>query len=614
MNKLTIIILTWNGLDLTKKCIESLKLKSLPKEVDVVVVDNASTDGTQAYIESISRITLVKNATNLGFGKAINRAIQNLRPDSDILLLNNDAQILTINWLDYFIEHTQDHPEHGIIGTRILKNEQQLQHCGAYLPIDTLWGQQLGAHEFDINQYFGIWEVEGIVFACAYIRHEVLQTIGLLDEDFFAYFEDTDFCLRAQAAGFKIAVNNFIRVLHFENSSTLINRVSHANLFKKSQLTFQKKWLPALKQKRYPHGQIDFHSIINFPSGYAGSAKAYIEELDRQGIEVAYQYIYGPNTVFPRPEPPHSDSYIANLARSRPFGKAPIQIAYSQGDVFERNTGRIKVGFTMLEVDGLPDEWVHQANTMDEVWVPSHFNVKTFRNAGVMAPIHVIPLGIDPAYFAPTIQGFKNPRRFTFLSIFEWGERKAPEILLRAFRDEFKDAEDVALICKVNNFDASIDLKQLIRELNLRPNGGKIVIAENRILHRYELACLYRSVDCFVLPTRGEGWGMPILEAMASGLPVIATDWSSQCDFMTPQNSLPLSIDGLIPAIAKCPYYEGFSWANPSYEHLRVLMRWVFEHPNEAQAIGQQAAMDAKEKWTWKQATQKMVERLNELG
>ena len=76
-------------------------------------------------------------------------------------------------------------------------------------------------------------------------------------------------------------------------------------------------------------------------------------------------------------------------------------MVYGQGDIFYRNFGGYKVGFTMLETDGIPAEWVRQANLMDEVWCPSHFNVKTFRNSGVTRPIHAIPLGNRSGVFQP---------------------------------------------------------------------------------------------------------------------------------------------------------------------------------------------------------------------
>ena len=71
--------------------------------------------------------------------------------------------------------------------------------------------------------------------------------------------------------------------------------------------------------------------------------------------------------------------------------------------------------------------------------------------------------------------------------------------------------------------------------MGLDPEGGRIHLSLNQEVPTYQLGVLYRSSDCFVLPTRGEGWGLPIIEAMACGVPVIATSWSAQCDFMTPR-------------------------------------------------------------------------------
>lgn len=612
--KTSVIILTWNGLELTKRCLNSLLSKKLPKDVEIIVVDNGSTDGTIEYLKNHKNIKLIQNGENLGYGKAVNIGILASSKNSDIILLNNDVELIQKDWLSRLQSQAQAHEKYGVIGVKILQENGLIQHCGAYLPVDTWWGQQVSSNEVDIGQYAGISECESVVFACAYIKREVLEKIGFLDERFFAYFEDTDFCLRANQAGYKVAIDGGIKVKHAENSSTKINNVSHSNIFLESQKKFKEKWHKSLQENRYSNGNIDFHSIVNFPSGYAGSTRAFLESLDRNGVKASYKYVYGPGTVFPVEEPLMSDSYIVNMVSARPFGKAKTQVVYAQGDVFEKNSGKYKVGFTMLEVDGLPSEWVRQANLMDEVWVPSTFNRSTFENSGVKVPIHVIPLGVDPAYFSPSIIGYKPDHVFTFLSVFEWGERKAPELLIKAFSDEFSKSEDAVLICKANNFDPSVNIQLDIENLNLRKNGGRIVLAQNRILERYELGSLYKSADCFVLPTRGEGWGMPILEAMACGLPVIATNWSSQVDFMTKENSLPIDVEGLIPAKAKCPYYEGFNWANPSYEHLRYLMRWVFENQKKANEIGQKAAQDVRVNWTWDKAVEKMIRRLQVIS
>lgn len=605
VKNIAIIILTWNGIDLTRRCLLSLQIDTLPPNVQVIIVDNGSHDGTQKYVIGLDGVTLIENGRNLGYAAAVNIGIRAANPNADIILLNNDVELVESNWLVKLAEKANEDSQLGVLGVKILRDDCTLQHCGAYLPLDTMWGQQLAGGEIDIGQYSGVIECESVVFACVYIKRSTVESVGLLSEDFFAYFEDTDYCLRTSLAGLKVAMCGDIRVKHSENSSTKINKVSHSDIFLKSQQTFHAKWGSHLAKTRYSQA-LDWHSIINFPSGYAGSSRNFVEAFDRIGVSMRYKYVYGPGTVFPVVEPEHSDSYIVNMVRSREFGKAPVQVVYAQGDVFQYNTGKYKIGYTMLEVDGLPAEWVRQANLMDEVWVPSTFNEGTFRNSGVTVPIRVVPLGVDPAYFSPSIRGQKAGSDFTFLSVFEWGERKAPEILVRAFSDEFGSEEPVRLLCKTNNFDPSVSIRGEIGKLGLRGNGGRVFIAENQILQQYELGVLYRSVDCFVLASRGEGWGMPILEAMACGLPVIATQWSSQTDFMTTENSLPLQIDGLIPAIAKCPYYEGFKWAQPSYEHLRVLLRWVYENQDKARKIGERAAQDAARQWTWTHAARRM--------
>jgi|APSaa5957512535_1039671.scaffolds.fasta_scaffold15384_2 GT2 family glycosyltransferase len=612
-NKIAIVILTWNSLKYTRRCIESLDLDSLPNEVEVIIVDNGSTDGTIKYLKKINRITLIENDKNLGYSRAVNMGIWAAQLDADIILLNNDVELIEVDWLERLANAAYTKNELGIVGVKIIQDNGTLQHCGVYLPIDAYWGQQIAGNEVDIGQYSGMYKCESVVFACVYIKRSVFNSIGFLSEDFFAYFEDTDFCLRAKRKDIDIAVCEDIRVKHTESSSTKENNVSHNDIFLKSRQTFIDKWGAVLDGERYSLS-LDWHSIINFPSGYATSSRSFVETLDVQDVSVAYKYVYGPGTVYPVDEPKESDSYLVNMISSREFGKSHAQVVYAQGDVFERNTGNYKIGYTMLEVDGIPREWVRQANLMDEIWVPSSFNKETFLNSGVTAPINIVPLGIDPAYFSTNIKGKKIDDCFTFLSIFEWGERKAPDILLRAFADEFDLSEPVSLLCKVNNFDASVNLNNQISQLNLRKNGGRIVIAENQILQNYELGVLYRSADCFVLPSRGEGWGMPILEAMACGLPVIATNCSAQTDFMNKSNSLPLEVESFVPAIAKCPYYEGFRWAHPSYEHLRKLMRWVYENQDEAKVIGQRAAHDAAAKWTWKHATENMIKSISSIS
>lgn len=608
--KVTIIILTWNGIEYTKKCLESLLNTTNLDSCDVVVVDNGSTDGTIEYLKTLDWIKIIENKENLGFVRGNNVAINQIK-DGDIVLLNNDMIIIQNDWLERLQKTAYLEEDYGIVGCRLINEKGEFLHAGTYIYPETYWGQQIGGGQKDVNQYADIREVEGVVFACAYIKRNVINAIGGLNEKFFSYFEDTDYCLQARKNGFKIICCGEVTLVHYQNVSTDINNVSFSDMFLKSQKVFKKIWNKDLTN-RYDKA-LAWNSIVNFPSGYAVSAKNMMLALDDLNVDIRYKYVYGPGTPFPVEEKKVSDNYRMNIICQRQFSDEIPQVVYGQGDVFKRNTGKYKIGFTMLETTGIPQEWVRQANLMDEVWVPSTFNVKTFKDSGVTVPIYVIPLGIDPNYFNPRIKSYKKHSKYTFLTVFEWGERKAPEKILRAFSKAFSKKDDVLLICKVFNNDGSVNVEHEIQKLNLPKDGPDIIFLYNCKIDDYQMPTLYRSADCFVLPTRGEGWGMPILEAMACGLPVIATNWSSQVDFMNESNSYPLNVKKLIDAQAKCPYYKGFQWADPDEEHLIYLMQHVFKNQEEARLKGIEASKQALEKWTWNNSAEKICERLRAI-
>jgi GT2 family glycosyltransferase len=608
----TVVILTFNGLKYTQRCLATLQANTTHPDYHVIVVDNASTDGTPEFLQTLESIRLIRNADNLGFARANNIGIREADAQHDIVLLNNDTEIYQADWLSLMQETAHSAREIGPVGCRLVQGDGTLRHAGAYMPVETLWGRQIGGGERDINQYNDIRDVESVVFACVYLKRELLDAVGLLDEDYFCYFEDTDYCYRAAARGYRTFCCGAATVVHHENVSTQVNAIPHSRYFLNGQQVFQSKWAESLRKNRYT-SQLGWHSTVSLPLGYAAASVQLISALDRRRVHVSYEYVYGPGTPISHMEREEECPPGIDIIRGRRLKPDLTQVVFAQGDVLESNFGAYKIGFTMLETDGIPHEWVRQANLMDEVWVPSQFNVATFRASGVTRPLHVIPLGVDTNYFNPRLSRHSIPGLYSFLSVFEWGERKAPEVLLRAFNQEFTTDEPVILIVKSSNVDPGVDPAIEISGLGLDPKGGRIHFSLNQMIPAYQLGVLYRSADCFVLPTRGEGWGMPVLEAMACGLPVIATGWSALCDFMTPENSYLLGVDRLVAAKAKCPYYEGFRWAEPSLKDLRRLMRHVYQNQGEARARGERASLDVRRQWTWDHAAQKIADRLDTI-
>ena len=335
--KVSIIILTWNGLEFTKKCLDSLKDTVNDAMITTYVVDNGSTDGTVEYLKELDWIRVIENKENLGFVRGNNVAINQIK-DDDIILLNNDIIVEQADWVSVLQETAYEKKDTGIVGCRLINEKREFLHAGTYICPETYWGQQIGGGQKDIGQYSDNREVEGVVFACAYIKREVINKIGGLNEAFFSYFEDTDYCLAARKAGYKVICCGKVTLIHYQNVSTNVNEVNFSDMFLKSQATFKKIWNDDLTS-RYTK-TMAWHSIVNFPSGYAVSAKNFMLELDKLNVDVRYQYVYGQGTPFPVEEPEMSDNYKINIIRQRKFLKNCPQVVYGQGDVFYKNNGK----------------------------------------------------------------------------------------------------------------------------------------------------------------------------------------------------------------------------------------------------------------------------------
>jgi glycosyltransferase involved in cell wall biosynthesis len=355
---------------------------------------------------------------------------------------------------------------------------------------------------------------------------------------------------------------------------------------------------------------LTWHSSFASFTGYSGSSLALVLGLDARGYAVRPLYLYGADHdealasgwLHPR---------IAALQRTPLRLDAP-QVVYAPGDRFGKNSGRPRIGFTMHEVDRLPASWVEQANQMDELWTPSRWGARVFAESGVTRPVHVVPLGIDPERYHPGPQREEMRERTLFLSVFEWGARKGWDVLLRAYRTAFEPGDAVLLVLKIDHRAPGANPAREIAALLPHPSPP-VALLYNQPLSAARMAELYRSVDCFVLPTRGEGWGMPALEAMACGVPAIVTDWSAPAEFVTAANGYPLPVKRLVPADAANRYYHGARWAEPDGDALVELLRRAARNPDERFAKGRQAAQDAQ-RWTWEHSVDTIVARLERVG
>jgi glycosyltransferase involved in cell wall biosynthesis len=124
-----------------------------------------------------------------------------------------------------------------------------------------------------------------------------------------------------------------------------------------------------------------------------------------------------------------------------------------------------------------------------------------------------------------------------------------------------------------------------------------------------------RQMDAFVMPSRGGGFGLCGIEAMATGLPLVATNWSGPVEYLDPADSFPLAYRLVDAKGVKANHVRYFGdWAEPDYEHLRHLMRWLYEHPEEAAEKGRLAAERVHRNWTWDRVARQMVDDFDAIA
>jgi glycosyltransferase involved in cell wall biosynthesis len=351
-----------------------------------------------------------------------------------------------------------------------------------------------------------------------------------------------------------------------------------------------------------------FQGIVYGGTGYAEEAWVVAVALAEAGIPVQLATI-GAQSDFKRLLPPYARQSLERLSRQTVDMQRSIFYQHAMTRLWNPGIyGSLRVGRTMFETDRIPDGWVERCNALDEVWVPTEFNRATFAESGVEAgKLRVVSAGVDTELFRPDARPLNIPhlRSFNFLSVFDVQPRKGSDLLLKAYLSEFKPDEDVALILKLSQhsdrmIDPEAQLSYFIeREVGLQLEDCPPIIVLNGFLPQQDMASLYARADAFVLPTHGEGYGRPLMEALSSELPVIATRWSGQLSFLRNENSYLIDIEGLVPASVEEEIFAGHLWAQPSVEHLRKLMREVFSKPADAKKRAQQGRRDMVEHWDW---------------
>jgi glycosyltransferase involved in cell wall biosynthesis len=278
------------------------------------------------------------------------------------------------------------------------------------------------------------------------------------------------------------------------------------------------------------------------------------------------------------------------------------------------------VGLIMLlhwEYGSVPRRWVEGLEAADELWVLSTAVRDMFVRGGVPArKIAIIPGGVDPERFHPGAPPIALPttKRFRFLFVGPPLRRKGIDVLLAAYRAEFRPDDDVCLVIKDCRHYGNSG-RERVRNAAADPEGPEILFFEDD-LAAGEMPGLYTACHAYVHPYRGEGFGLPIVEAMASGLPVAATGYGACLDYLDGDSGYLIDADEVQFPSARVEHLETVgvpSWAEPRLASVRDALRRMFEERDESARRAARGTSRIRSRFTWAEAARRAAMRLRVL-
>lgn len=239
----SIILVTFNNVEFTMRCLESVEIHSDYKNIEIIVVDNASTDSTREFLErwagSDPARKIIYNSENRGFAAANNQGLAEARGEY-LVMLNNDT-VVTSGWLRTLYQHFKRNPDVGLLGpvTNNIGNEAKINI--KYKNLDQM---HLTAAEYVRKNIGETFDLRTVAFFCVMLSRNVFDRVGPLDEAYgLGFFEDDDYCRRVQQVGLKVVCARDVFVHHHLSASFMkLDAQIRRKLFADNRKIYEQKW------------------------------------------------------------------------------------------------------------------------------------------------------------------------------------------------------------------------------------------------------------------------------------------------------------------------------------------------------------------------------------
>lgn len=302
--------------------------------------------------------------------------------------------------------------------------------------------------------------------------------------------------------------------------------------------------------------------------------------------------------------------------------KFDLPIRYRLGVSFAAPGSYKKIGMTMFEASELPPSWVAASAIADETWVPSSFCQELFESSGVKN-IRKLPLGVDLSFFHRSnnydpLKGFLDTARFApfvkYLAIFDFVHRKAPDLIVKGFCKAFQNNENVVLIIKASShlFSKQQMLKYIQGYIGNEKAHPQVIFIDKELTLE-QLRALYNYANIYLQPSRNEGFGLTVLEAMACGTPSIVTQFGGVLDFCTEKTSLFIKTAGwrkasgfgIGPRLLDNSYFM-----EPDFDHFVEQLRFSYRQFDAVKTMGPTCIENSRD-WGWENTTRLLDRYIN---